>query len=277
MLSLVSTAAILLFVRMLQSGVTWKNQALLAACIALGFLTKPTFAALIPVWILAIVMADLRRRVSRRTALAHGAYAASLLAAAALFYGRFGMQHLELFSRAMEAGGPHGSQTFPQYLFISLCNLIRPWSLMGKRLITSYWANFGWKDTAFEGYGIYLLAHGLSIAAAAHVAWRSFRSPSRWYSGGSGVILFALVASVLFFLGILVMGYTIAHDAWESGNLQGRYFFPVLSLHMAVIAAGFVHYAKREAIRRAIAAGLAGSLLLWHLASYLLVFERYYF
>lgn len=276
MLYLVSMIVLYLFIRILQEGPTWKLQSAVCICIAAGLLTKPTFAAMVPLWILVVGITNLRKGLDRRKTLMHLGFTLAVLTVAGLLYVQLGRRHLAFWLTSMQAGSVGEHRSFLNYLGYSFLNLIRPWTLMCKRLLTSYWANFGWKDTPFPHYGIYLLAYLSLIAAGLHAAYRILKRPETWHKGQNGLISFSLLGSIIFSAGIIVMGFTIAHDAWESGNLQGRYFFPVILLNMLVMTAGLVHCIKNDIRKRQVAVVLVSSMMLWHFASYLLVIERFY-
>ena len=90
------------------------------------------------------------------------------------------------------------------------------------------------------------------------------------------MMTFSVAGSFLFLAGLLVMGDAIAHEDWGKVNLQGRYLFPCLSLHMLILTAGLLPFGKPGGGRRRMAWILVGSLLLWHLSSLALVLERFY-
>jgi 4-amino-4-deoxy-L-arabinose transferase-like glycosyltransferase len=276
MLIFVSTVMILLFMLMIRKGATWKLQAGISICIALGLLTKPTFSAMIPLWPLAFYISCRRHELERKKAVLHWIFIVGALLITIVFYRFLGEDHIKIYFRALEIGKNDHSLSFWKYLWITFLNLIRPWTTMGKRILTSYWANFGWKDSPFPFFGIYLFALFLTIAAIVIVIIRIRKSDRPWYGGWNGFMSFALLGSWLFYLGIIIIGYAIAHQAWRSGNLQGRYFFPTLSLHMIIMSAGLVQPIKDRRFKIIVALLIVGIMFFWHVASFAIVLKRYY-
>ncbi|MFH2001305.1 MAG: DUF2142 domain-containing protein [Planctomycetota bacterium] len=276
MLCFVSTFYLLLQVIMVKKGVSWRLQAGICICIAIGLLTKPTFAALIPVWFLAFFISCRRNATAKKQVLSHLLFIFTILITTVVLYSKLGKEHLQIYLNAIEMGQNDQSLSFLQYMEITFLNLIRPWSTMGKRILTSYWANFGWKDSPFQFFGIYLFALGITIIAVILVITRIRKSTIPWYSEQNGLISFTLLCIGLFSLGIIIIGYSIAHQAWESGNLQGRYFFPTLSLHMVLLTAGLIHPIKSQRAKGMMAFLTVGALFVWHVASFAIVLKRFY-
>ena len=275
MLILISTIMILLCLLMIKGKPTWKLQAGITICMALGLLSKPTFAAMIPLWFLALLISFLRNGLEKRKKLVHAIFTILVLGVAGFTYLTYGGTHLRLWLSSLQAEHSDGAHSFLNYLGITFINLIQPWTLMAKRFLTSYWANFGMCDTTFPftAYEPLILLTGMASIGVVILIWKN---PSRWFSGRSGLVSYGLWGSIIFSVGIVIMSYTIAHQSWESGNLQGRYFFPTISLHMMILTAGLLLPIKSEQIRKRIAFLLVGAMLLFHIASFALVFERYY-
>jgi 4-amino-4-deoxy-L-arabinose transferase-like glycosyltransferase len=276
MLCFISTVTILLFLLMIKNGTTWKLQAGICICIAIGLLTKPTFSAMIPLWLLAFYVSCRRTNLEKTKIVSHLIFITVILSITVVFYCFFGKDHIKIYFKALEVAKNDQSISFLQYLGMTFINLIRPWTTMGKRVLTSYWANFGWKDTPFPFFGIYIIALLLTIVATIIVIMKIKKSNKSWYHEQNGLISFALLGSILFYIGIIVIGYSIAYSAWKSGNLQGRYFFPTLSLHMIILAAGLCQFIKQARLKVMAAGMIIGIMFVWHIASFAIVMKRYY-
>lgn len=276
MLCFVSTLFLLLQVHLVKNGFSWRTQIGICICIAVGLLTKPTFIALIPVWWLAFYISYRRNKQPKKTVLAHLAFVLCILIIAISLYFKLGKNHLQFYLNAFIIGENDQSYSFFQYLSITFTNLIRPWTTMGKRLLTSYWANFGWKDSPFQFFGIYLVALGITLIAIWLVIRNIRKCPKPWFHDHNGMMTFTLLCSAIFAMGIIVIGYTIAHQAWQSGNLQGRYFFPTLSLHMVLLVAGLIYPIRSQKKKELVAFLTVGSLFVWHIASFGIVLKRFY-
>lgn len=276
LLGLVSITMIYLLLRMIRFGPCLGLQVGIVACVVAGLLTKPLFTAMLPLWLLAFLIAARKDGVLHRRNLPHLVFILAFLILMVLIYAHFGRKHIDHWMNAYEYGSSKESRSFFNYLGLTFSNLLRPWSTMGKRFLTFYWANLGYTLADFSFFGIYLCAHFVMIFSAVRVFVGIIRSPHPWHASENAPLSFALFGSILFFLGIVVLGYAIAHEAWGSGNLHGRYLFPTLSLHMILLTAGCIHLMKSKVVRKRVAAVLVGLMLLWQISSFALVVERFY-
>lgn len=254
----------------IRDGPSLKNQLAISVCIAAGLLTKPIFGAMVSVWFVALVIAVLNHGLKNtRTRIGTAVFPITLITAGILYW-NYGREHLVFWETAIQLNGEDGS--ILRYMGKGLLMLPWPLTLVGKRLLTSYWANFGWMDTVFPFNAIYIAAHILMMGAHVFVIYRIVRSRNHWYKGANALVSFALLGFFVYYLCILVMGFTIAH----AGNLQGRYLFSTLALNMIVFTTAFVHFNRSEAWRRGFAYLFVTVMAVWHIASYALVYGRYY-
>ncbi len=274
LLFLVSTLIILICIRMIKKGISFKYQVGIFIGILAGCLTKPSIAAMVPLWFIAFLLSNTREERTKRKS--NLIIFSGILVIAGLISLYLGRDYLRTWMDSMKTGAAPETVSFFEYLRIVFFSHIMPWSKVGKRLLTSYWANFGWLDTEFSFLGIYFLALFAMATSGILVLVRIRNGPKLRDSIQKSLLLFSLLGTVFFFTGIVLMGFVISNQSCGTGNLQGRYLFPTLSLHLLILTTGLVNIARSHKRRRQIAFLLIGLMFLWQMASIALVLERYY-
>jgi uncharacterized membrane protein len=136
--------------------------------------------------------------------------------------------------------------------------------------VKTYWADFGWLDTHFGSLLPYLAIAMLIVLAAVGIlrAFTRREAPERRILG----MLLAFVLTNVVFLYAVEAVYI---SQYHAPMLQGRYLFTALLPASALLLVGWRSLAPERARSFVDGAAVLGILVL-HVASLLLVMERYY-
>jgi len=269
-------------------GLTPGVGAAIGAALAVGFLAKLNFVALIPGAVLALGLL-VWRADDRRAALAGAGIAAGMLAATAIGYG---ILNEVAWGRSWLGGGVEAAARvtvndvdrppinlkeqvgytwqlyFPRLPFmLDQFSYFPPYSTWFRGLI----ANFGWLDTRWPEW-VYRVALGLFAAITALAAAGLWRGRAvlraRWAELLSYLVIIAGMLGAIGFLGIRFVRDT--GFAFE----QTRYLFPFLCLYAAFIALAALGAGRRYG--RAVGAGIVMLAVAHSLLAQMLVVSRFY-
>ena len=190
----VSALLVLACARLLRRGGGWRVHLGIAAVIALGCITKPTFVPMAILWPLAalphLFVRDEGTKEARRRRVTTLVFMGAALALLLFLYLRFGRIYIRFFEDSFARSATQENRSLTAYLTRTLLDLARPWTKTGKRFYGSYFADFGWMDTSFP-FAVYLLLVG---GAAVSGTWLGrnilpeTQRPSRipwWLWGGT--------------------------------------------------------------------------------------------
>ncbi|MFN2137186.1 MAG: DUF2142 domain-containing protein [Candidatus Promineifilaceae bacterium] len=238
-----------LSVRILRDGLTWKNGVVLGTVYATGLLTKPTLNGFAPLVVLLIAY-DFWRGRGRRASVFAGALAAGfavLLLSSWWILRSLRINHDLLYFNPVVEG--HRIIQNPYFGYTFLGHMADYYQSVVGGIFVSWWAHFGWVDTALPPlvYTVLRILTGLAIAGLLLTLWQ--RWPTRpsfdsWQAGDSNAplpvwLFMALTAIVPI---ILLQAYDLTFW-WQYGNgrgLQGRYWLGTVIPMLTLFALGLL-------------------------------------
>ena len=240
---------ILLSILIFRNGLDWKLGLATGIVFAVGFLTKPTINGYAPL-IGLLVLYDLWRGEGRRKQIIIGAIVmgVTILIPAGWWMLRSLRISNELFYFNPVVEGHRIIQN-PFYDYQPLVHMLDYYrSVIGGMFVT-WWAHFGWIDTALPPW-IYDLLRLLTVAAVAGLAlllWRSWPDRPSFEAWRSGTRDAPLVVWVFLTLTVLVPVLLLqVYDLtywWQYGNgrgLQGRYWLGTIVPMLTLLAVGLL-------------------------------------
>jgi 4-amino-4-deoxy-L-arabinose transferase-like glycosyltransferase len=241
----------------------WRRRGVLGLLLGLGLLSKGSLLALVPVVVLALLVAPTRWRRRKQTASGPTSRSGSGPASWSLWWALGGLA--VTLGIAVAVAGWYFARNWVLYgdplawSFVLATNALREGPLtldvlvwLCRGVFRSFW--LGWIGIAFEGFIYRLLAAVCLVAAAGFATWliRSWRSLSlgfRWVLGLLGLHAAITLASLL------------QWTATVLGTDQGRLLYPLFPTVMLVLAVGWAWWAGKRG-RRGVLAGLVGGMLL---------------
>lgn len=133
-----------------------------------------------------------------------------------------------------------------------------------------YWGVFKWLSVVLPLDLIRFIKVTMVVSALGLVLSLRLIKRSTW-----SMLALLMLWSALYVLAITIWDYDMVRKNGVSHGLQGRYFFPLIVPHMAIMLWGFSHVLMGKAIRAA-AALLAIFFVWWHLVSLHVLISSYY-
>lgn len=224
---------IFLCLLVLRDGLTYKTAVLIGLIFAAAFLIKPTINGFVPLVALVVVYDWWRRKGERwRVFWAAVVMNVIILLPAIWWMARSWRINHDLFYFNPVVEGHRIIQN-PFYDYQFLPHMLDFYQSIWGGLFVTWWAHFGWVDTAMPPW-VYTLLRGLTILAMVGLAWKLGRdwrkrpSLSTWRQGQrmAPVIVWSFLVLTLLVPMVLLQGYDLTFW-WEFGNgrgLQGRYW-----------------------------------------------------
>lgn len=165
---------IYLTLRILADGFTWRMGVAVGVTFTVGFLTKPTLNGYAPVIGLLLLYDWWRGRDRRPTIIFSTLLMASiiLLPAAWWMQRSYRLNHGDLFYFNPVVEG-HRIVTNPYYDYPLLTHAIHYHHSVWGGIFTTWWAHFGWLDTALPPW-VYFVLRGLTFLALAGLGYRFY-------------------------------------------------------------------------------------------------------
>jgi 4-amino-4-deoxy-L-arabinose transferase-like glycosyltransferase len=240
-------------------GLTVKRSVLLALTASLGLWSKQTFVIAIPLYfvLLGFVVLKKRQRLSRVAA-----HAVTFLGILAALAGWLYFSDL-IRTTAAYPGGAVSRQP-------SLLGFLRHF---GDRLtdyrwtFDSFWGNFGWLDTPLS-FQLYTVVRWMSAIAALGLLFYMIRSAIRRDTSGLTLFYFSLAIA---FVGLFAVVNYVRIETGEGWFLQGRYFFPIYGILIALLVQGTTWFLHSRVVRHLVLLTLVLGMFSFHL----LVLTRY--
>lgn len=224
---------ILLSVYLLRDGLDWRLGLAIGFVFAVAFLTKPTINGFAPL-IALLVLYDFWRGQGRRKKVFWGAFVlgATILALTTWWMVRSLRINNDLFYFNPVLEGHRIIQN-PFFDYQPLAHMFDYYRSVWGGIFVTWWAHFGWLDTAVPPWWNSFLRILTFTAIAGLLVWlvRNWRSrPSleswRTKISDAPVIVWAFLALALIMPILLIQGYDLLFW-WQYGNgrgLQGRYW-----------------------------------------------------
>lgn len=246
---------IYLSLRVFREGFDWRYGLFIGAVFAVGVLTKPTLNGFAP--LVALVVAyDWWRAPQRRWPVFK---AAVLMGVTILLPVGWWMQRslrlnddLFYFNPVLKG---HRILEHPFYDYAFFQHMIDYYQSIWGGLFTTWWAHFGWLDTALPP-GVYTLLRWLTFLAIAGLLWRvgqlwrSGQLAARWRAGlsqagnqsGPSLQVWLFLALTLLLPAVMLQYYDLTFW-WQYGNgrgLQGRYWLGTVIPMLTFFAVGLL-------------------------------------
>jgi 4-amino-4-deoxy-L-arabinose transferase-like glycosyltransferase len=224
---------IYLSLRLLRDGLTPRLGLVIGVVFAVGMLTKPTLSGFAPP--LALLVAyDWWRGRERRREVVLGALLMGLVAAVPVGWWMQRSYRLNgdlfYFNPVVEG---HRIIERPFYDYAPLQHMADYYQSVWGGIFTTWWAHFGWLDTALPPW-VYYLLRGLTVLAVIGLLYRLAqlrRRPlhsDRWANGeGAAPPVVWLFLALTVLIPIVLLQFYDLTFWWEYGNgrgLQGRYW-----------------------------------------------------
>jgi 4-amino-4-deoxy-L-arabinose transferase-like glycosyltransferase len=224
---------IMLGIMVLRDSFNWRYGAALGIVFAAGFLTKPTLSGYAPI-IALLVAYDFWRGEERRKEIVLGAFVMGgvilLLTAWWLLRSLRINNDLFYFNPVLEG---HRIIQNPFFDYAPLVHMLDYYQSVWGGIFVTWWAHFGWLDTALPPW-VYTLLRLLTFLAISGLAywiiryWHNKPSLGKWRQGtqSAPVVVWFFLALTLIVPIVLLQAYDLTFW-WQYGNgrgLQGRYW-----------------------------------------------------
>jgi hypothetical protein len=246
---LIYSVLILLSILIFRNGLDWKLGLVTGIVFAIGFLTKPTINGYAPL-IGLLVLYDLWRGKDRRKEILIGATVMGTTVVA--LTGWWMLRSLRInddlfyFNPVLEG---HRIIQNPYFDYTPLAHLFDYYrSVIGGMFVT-WWAHFGWIDTALPPW-IYDLLRILTLFAVVGLGLLLWRTRSNrpsfvnWRSGegGAPLVVWVFLALTVLVPVVLLQVYDLLFW-WQYGNgrgLQGRYWLGTIVPMLTLLTVGLL-------------------------------------
>ncbi len=225
-------AALLLLLRMVGRGLSWKRSALAGAVIGAALLAKLTSLFLLPVALAALALLVIYRREPLKRALLHGAV---LLAPVAVMLAPWTLRNIALYG---DATGASAARPLMSAFFAS--PLVSLQTLRLNELLPTYWFGEPIFPFAFWTNAWIAVLPGMVVAVAGLLFYLT--------QGRHGQVkdvqirvMFVLVAFVVGVAAILLMPFGSG-----IGGVPGRYLYPLLPAGAFLLMFGIDRLLRRE-------------------------------
>ena len=246
---------IYLSLRLLQSGLDWRLGLAMGVVFSVGLLTKPTLNGYAPV-IALLVVYDWWRGRERRQAILIGTLVMGL---AILIPAGWWMQRsyrinqgdLFYFNPVIEG---HRIVTNPLYNYPFLAHMFDYYHSVWGGIFTTWWAHFGWLDTALPPW-VYFFLRGLTFLAIGGLVYRLLRGTRRRGEGATGrggdaatgrpgeqLLPWGMMAVAILLPVFLLQYYDLSfwHTYGLGRGLQGRYWLGTVIPMLIFFVAGLL-------------------------------------
>jgi len=262
---LIFSVFLYLSTRAFDEGLSPVMNVAIGATIVAGALVKQTFLIAVPMYAVLLTFQWYGKRLSLRQA----AYNFGIvLAMLAVFAGWLYVSGIIRTSPSY-AGG-HGEEARTIGGFVR--HLADRWTDYANTFNTA-WGNFGWLDTPLSPRIFGLIRTGAAIATVG-LAFHLAHSVANRRPDVKTAYL--VLISVIYVSGWVVLSY-LRLTSGEPWLLQGRYFFPILPLVIALLLRGLLWFVPHTGARELVLVGLVAGMLWLHadaLAGY--VIPRFY-
>lgn len=223
----------------LANGIRRTNIVLFAATFVLLYLTKPQFILALPMFLTAIIIKFSLSGVSLPTKILFTTLFGLVLLILTMNINNPALYHLleKVYPQSFFPGKTVFSVNPTEFLKISLNRIIHetiPW----------YWGVFNWLGVVFP-IGVIRILNRIMIFAGIGlfvklIFFLKKRTQEDWY------FLYLLLVALIYSLGILFWNYIFFQNHYFSFGLQGRYFFPTIVAHMAILLIGLITLVPRK-------------------------------
>lgn len=285
LLILCYTTLIYLSLLVIRDGFNWHIGVSIGLVFAIGFLTKPTLSGFAPLIALLLIFDFVRGKYRRRQIVAGvGLMAVIILVPMGWWMSRSLRLNDDLFYFNPVLEG-HRIIDFPFFDYAFFKHMVDYYQSVWGGIFVTWWAHFGWLDTALPPW-VYTLLRLLVIIAIAGLALRLFRGrtipfvSAKWVKGQETAPLSAwlfLALSILVPI-VLLQIYDITFW-WEYGvgrGLQGRYWLGTVVPMLSFFATGLLLWVPRRWQNAGHLALRSGMVVLNFVSMLAFIVPRYY-
>ena len=246
---------IMLSIMVLRDSFNWRYGLALGIVFSAGFLTKPTLSGYAPI-IALLVVYDFWRGKGRRKEIVLGGLVMGgvilLLVSWWLVRSLRINDDLFYFNPVLEG---HREIQNPFYDYTPLAHMIDYYQSVWGGIFVTWWAHFGWLDTALPPW-VYSGLRFLTFTAILGLAywlirnWRNRPSFNAWKQGvqNAPVVVWLFLALTLVVPIVLLQGYDLTFW-WQYGNgrgLQGRYWLGTVVPMLTFLTFGLLVWVPRR-------------------------------
>jgi 4-amino-4-deoxy-L-arabinose transferase-like glycosyltransferase len=276
---------IMLGIMILRDGFDWRYGLLIAIVFSLAFLTKPTINGFAPLVALLVVY-DFWRGKGRRKQIVRGALTMGILILALTSWWMIRSLRINddlfYFNPVLEG---HRIIQNPFFDYAPLMHMLDYYRSVWGGMFVTWWAHFGWIDTALPPW-IYSLLRIMTFAAILGLFtwllrnWRKRPSTITWREGLSSAPLVVWVFLMLTIIVpvLLLQGYDLIFW-WQYGNgrgLQGRYWLGTVIPMLIFFTFGLLFWIPQRWEAQAHNGLRVGMVLLNFTALLATILPRYY-
>ncbi len=246
---------ILIGIMVLRDRFNWRYGLAIGVVFSVGFLTKPTLSGYAPI-VALLVAYDFWRGKGRRKEIILGAF---LMGAVILLLTSWWLlrslrinDDLFYFNPVLEG---HRIIQNPFFDYAPLAHLMDYYQSVWGGIFVTWWAHFGWLDTALPPW-IYSLLRLLTFAAIGGLFyglirnWRKRPSLADWKKGDrtAPLVVWVFLALTLIVPMVLLQVYDLTFW-WQYGNgrgLQGRYWLGTVVPMLTFLTLGLLVWVPRQ-------------------------------
>lgn len=256
LLNLLSSLVVLMSLLILKNGVKYKYLILLFLLFVLGLETKIFIIFLAPVVAAIVAYKFFQNRL--------GIILAILILLLPIF--AFTFQLPIPYMPAVTAQSPLGKMSFGEYLNFRLPKIafeMWPW----------YWGIFKWLSLPLPRLVMKIITRVAVLIGAGLLIYFYRAIKKKTFSFEFQAVVFFLFSSVLYLLYLVVWDFRVMQSMGYSQGLQGRYLFPNIVPHMALLLTGATFF-KRYA--RPFAVSLASLMVILNLVALYTIYKSHY-
>lgn len=229
LLNLLSVVILYLLMKIVRQGITQKDSFLVAVVFALGALTKQLIYLLAPTIVIVLAYALIKSKLERKQSL-------KIIAVTIL--------GLALMLILVNKGGfwlPFWPKVTPQsrgfdLSFVSL--LVQKITQLYRETIPWYWGVFNWLGVVLPLNIIRFMKILMSLSLLGWIKYSFQRIKAKKLTSSDFQLLILIFANLSYLVVLVVWDIFLTRSMGWGHGIQGRYFFPLIATHMALLVFG---------------------------------------
>ncbi len=270
--NLLFTALIWTSVVLISKGLSLKYLVFSLSLLTLTFLTKPQFMLAIPMLVLALIFSFLLDKKASNSVKA-GAFFLCLISLPLIYFLVVDLNFYQIIEKiyvqSFFPGTPVTQMSFYSFLketFIHTIAEVTPW----------YWGVFNWLGVTLPR-DIHRVINRIMILAAIGVVIKLLLV-IRKRSYEDYLFIYLILASLIYFLGITYYNYLFSLSHGFPFGIQGRYYFPTLVAHIAILLLGLSTLVPSSLleVKKWVIKGLGASMIILNFITAFILAKSYY-